>query len=61
MIEYDFDEKNGLMVTIKGEIDHHTAATIRQQTDELIFKYTPKKLTLPTRSINLEQDYFPEP
>ncbi len=46
MIEYDFDEKNGLTVLIKGEIDHHTASDIRTQTDKLIFKYTPKRLII---------------
>ena len=46
MIGYSIDEKNGLTVMIKGDIDHHTSAEIRKQTDELIFKYTPGKLTL---------------
>ncbi|MBQ6809698.1 MAG: anti-sigma factor antagonist [Clostridia bacterium] len=46
MIGYTIDEKQGLTVMIKGEIDHHTASEIRKQTDELIFKYLPKNLIL---------------
>ena len=44
MIGYSIDEKKELTVMIKGDIDHHSSVDIRTQTDELIFKYIPKKL-----------------
>jgi len=46
MIGYSIDEKKELTVMIKGDIDHHSSVEIRTQTDELIFKYIPKKLIL---------------
>ena len=46
MIEHSINDKKELTVMIKGDIDHHTSADIRKQTDSLIFKYEPLKLIL---------------
>ena len=32
--------------TLTGEIDHHTAASVREQIDAALFKHRPKRLTL---------------
>lgn len=45
MITYETKERI-LTVSIAGEIDHHTAADLRQQIDEVIRKYSPLCLIL---------------
>ncbi len=35
-----------LTVYLQGEIDHHTAASIRNQTDSRILRHSPKELIL---------------
>ena len=42
-----------LEAIIEGEIDHHSAATIREKIDTLMFRHHPKKLVL-----NLEKVSF---
>ncbi len=39
-------EKDTLTVTIPGEIDHHSARTIREEIDRSLFYYRPKELVL---------------
>ena len=35
-----------LYVAINGEIDHHSAASIREKIDTMMFRYNPKKVML---------------
>ena len=46
MIEHFIKDKKELTGMIKGDIDHHTSADIRKQSDSFIFKYEPHKLFL---------------
>lgn len=38
--------KNELTVTVKGEIDHHSARSARQKIDELLYYYRAKTVAL---------------
>lgn len=43
----DFDYSEGhLVVYIKGDIDHHSAKRVREDTDILLVQLAPQKLTL---------------
>ena len=37
-------EDDNLTICLCGEIDHHTAISLRQNSDELIFRYRPHEL-----------------
>lgn len=39
-------EKEGLVIKIRGEIDHHSAVDIRGDIDKLIYELQPKRLVL---------------
>ncbi len=43
--KFSFDD-NSMKVQLCGEIDHHTAKTIREMTDQLIQQKRPKELRL---------------
>ncbi len=43
--EHDFSD-NKMLFRISGEIDHHSAKSIREEIDELIFSERPKELYL---------------
>ncbi|MBO5248262.1 MAG: anti-sigma factor antagonist [Clostridia bacterium] len=51
MITYETKERL-LTVEIAGEIDHHTAAGLRAEIDEVIKKYSPLCLTLDFSQVN---------
>lgn len=40
------DTDGGLLVSVRGEIDHHTAAAIRTGMDALLFARRPARLVL---------------
>ena len=40
------DTAGGLLVSVRGEIDHHTAAAIRTGMDALLFARRPARLVL---------------
>lgn len=50
MIGYTLKEKN-LLIFIKGDIDHHSAAELRMEIDGIIRRYTPEKTILDFRYV----------
>ncbi len=47
MMDFDFDFADGsLVVYISGDIDHHSAKKVREETDMLLVQLAPKILTL---------------
>ena len=47
MVDFDYDFSNGqLVVYISGDIDHHSAKKVREETDILIVQLAPSILTL---------------
>ncbi|MBQ9919345.1 MAG: anti-sigma factor antagonist [Clostridia bacterium] len=51
MIGYTIDEKQGLTVMIKGEIDHHSAKEIRDNIDNAIELNMPTLLVLDFKDV----------
>lgn len=41
-----YKEKNdgSIVITLEGEVDHHSAVSVRREIDELIFEKRPKKV-----------------
>ena len=47
-----YAEKDGVLtLELSGELDHHSAVTIREEADELIFRLHPKKVYIDLSSI----------
>lgn len=44
--------ENDLVITLEGEIDHHSAVSVRKDIDELIFDLRPKRVILNLSSIS---------
>ncbi len=42
-----------LLITVKGEIDHHSAKGLRERIDDAIFMYRPKKIVLSLGGVSL--------
>lgn len=50
---FSYEVKDGtLEVKLMGEIDHHSAVSVRSQIDELIFDTRPKKMVLDLSEIS---------
>ena len=50
---FDAEQRDGaLILTLRGEIDHHSATQIRVQMDELIWREKPKRTVLDLSSID---------
>ena len=49
--EYEYYD-DVLRVKVGGEIDHHSAATLRSGIDGVIFEFRPKRLELDLSSVN---------
>lgn len=49
--EYDYYD-DILVVRVLGEIDHHSAASLRQGIDGVIFEFRPKRLELDLSEVN---------
>ena len=45
-------ESGKLIIKLKGEIDHHSAQTLRQSADELIYRYRPISVVLDLSEID---------
>lgn len=43
--EYDVSQDR-LLLTVCGEVDHHSAAPLRQDVDELICRHRPRRLVM---------------
>ncbi len=41
-----------MTLMLSGEVDHHSAAAMRKEADELIKNYRPKKLIMNFRGVN---------
>ena len=49
----DFDYSEGcLVVYISGDIDHHSAKRMREETDMLIIQLTPQRLILDLKGVS---------
>lgn len=45
-LEWKEGEGGSLLIGIRGEIDHHTAVTIRTDVDALLFAHRPRRLVM---------------
>ena len=50
MLSYNVDDEI-LTVFIKGEIDHHTSAGLKEETDKLIDRFSPIKTILDFKNV----------
>ncbi len=49
---FEVDRRDGVLIlTLRGEIDHHSAVQVRTQMDELIWKEKPTKTVLDLSAI----------
>ena len=46
-------EGDTLLLTVKGEVDHHSAKGLRERMDDAIFMYRPKKIIISLGSVSL--------
>lgn len=49
----DYDQQNkSLRITLRGEIDHHSAVAVRSQIDEKLYEFRPKLATMDLSKID---------
>ncbi len=49
----DFDQmEKSLRITLRGEIDHHSAVSVRSLIDEKLYEFRPKQVTMDLSSID---------
>ena len=48
-----YSEGDTLLLTVKGEVDHHSAKGLRERMDDAIFMYRPKKIIISLGSVSL--------
>ena len=49
----DYDQQNrSLRITLRGEIDHHSAGAVRSQIDEKLYEFRPKLATMDLSKID---------
>ncbi len=48
-----YKKENNLIVVIKGEIDHHTAESVREKIDDDYFKYRCKNIVFDFKKVSL--------
>jgi len=51
MMDFDYSE-GSLVVYIKGDIDHHSAKKVREETDMLFIQLAPEKITLDLQGVS---------
>ncbi len=51
MIDFDYSEGH-LVVYINGDIDHHSAKRVREETDILLVQLAPTKLTIDLNGVS---------